>query len=134
MREIMNIVNESQKSAIVENAQESVTVLGSVEPGPSADLISDLRDADVSGVDLRVEQRGPDRLKINWIGAHQPHGRRGSAAMRLLCELADQHGVTLRLQPFADDDRTLKFLIGWYRTFGFRKGEDGLMFRKPLRK
>lgn len=73
---------------------------------------------------------------IQAVEAGKGHGKE---ALKMLCELADEHGVTLELnaKPFGQEHLSAKQLVAWYTRSGFtvvRRGnaESGTdMIRKP---
>lgn len=70
---------------------------------------------------------------INSVIATPANTGTGTIFMKKLCEMADKHGVALRLDamPFGRNAMAPKKLKRWYAGFGFE--EDGLtgMIRKP---
>lgn len=91
----------------------------------------DLSDVSVS---LHVDTRYPDAVELSLIRTKPGHRRRGSGskAMALLCDIADQYGVTLTL-GVADDATSrqeglsTEELHDWYTRWGF---EGGMSMRR----
>lgn len=72
--------------------------------------------------------RSSDRLYLHNITVEQPKQGVGSTLMQLVCDFADQCGVTITLTalPFGDPSTRIKIfkLISWYRDFGFVVNDD----------
>lgn len=73
-------------------------------------------------------------VQIHRLWAIEPGNGCGSVMMRLLCEIADRHGVEMKLKvipigrkPYPLSRGQLK---GWYQRFGF-EGAGWVLFRKP---
>jgi GNAT superfamily N-acetyltransferase len=75
-------------------------------------------------------------LRIHRIWSLHPRHGHGSRMLNQLCELADQHGITLKLKalplgakpyPFSRDE-----LIDWYKRHGFT-GRRSRLIREPQR-
>lgn len=86
---------------------------------------------------LRV-QPDSDESSVVWIDsvvAKTPRSGHGTQAMEWLTDLADQTGVTLRLDavPIGNQKMPEKSLLKFYRGFGFKsKSEPSAMERKSL--
>ena len=79
-----------------------------------------------------MKSRG--RLNIHRIWTQEFGRRNGSMMLRTLCELADRHGVEMRLKvvPFGRKPYPLSRLQlkNWYERHGFQ-GEGWKMWRAP---
>jgi len=73
------------------------------------------------GVSLETEVLGPDEVWIQNLKAQRQGGGAGTRGLALLCELADDHGVTLCLsaKPYGDAPMALDTLVRFYLRAGF---------------
>jgi hypothetical protein len=73
-------------------------------------------------------------LTIHRLWTRKDGGKNGSFMLAALCELADRHGVGIKLQalPFGRKPYPLsrEQLVAWYQRYGF-EGTHRKMFRKP---
>jgi hypothetical protein len=78
--------------------------------------------------------RSHGQLAVHRIWTDQPGRRDGSAMLKKICRLADEHGVeiTLKVLPFGRKPYPLSVeqLIKWYQRYGF-EGTAKKMVRKP---
>lgn len=87
-------------------------------------------DKEPIGTDFAI--MGPRRIHIEHIEVFDKANRRkglGTMVMRKYCEIADQLGVVLTLEPAALDEET-PHLSQWYSRFGFDWNNEG-MIRQP---
>lgn len=93
------------------------------------------------GVSLETEVLGPDEVWIQNFKAQRQGGGAGTRGLALLCELADDHGVTLCLsaKPYGDAPMAPDVLVRFYARAGFAPSiphpdapevEDGLFMRR----
>lgn len=73
------------------------------------------------GVSIETRVLGPEEVWIQNLEASRPGAGNGSRALGLLCGLADEHGVTLRLcaKPFGQSPMTPETLARFYAKAGF---------------
>jgi len=83
---------------------------------------------------LQLIPESPRLLCVHRIWTLQPHRGDGSAMLKQLCELADRHGIVLKLKalPFGSKPFPLSCsaLIDWYERHGF-EGKRRKMVREP---
>lgn len=79
-----------------------------------------------------------DEVSIQRIVVDSEYRGEGiaSAALKVLCKLADRRGITLFLEALPEDDEDMDQDIGrlmrFYAKFGFQgEGSNGMMFRSP---
>jgi GNAT superfamily N-acetyltransferase len=72
-------------------------------------------------------------LKAVLVDPDQQRRGLGTQAMQAITTLADEHGLTLYVEPVALGDLTHVHLIGWYARFGFRTQSKSwkVMVRQP---
>jgi len=73
------------------------------------------------GVSLDTEVLGADEVWIQNFKAQQQGNGAGSRGLALLCDLADEHGVSLCLsaKPYGDAPMALDTLVRFYLRAGF---------------
>jgi GNAT superfamily N-acetyltransferase len=83
-----------------------------------------------AGVDFDMSRVNGERLTLDHISVAPIHRGQGRAAkaIRLLCELADKHRVTIDLEVGHDDAGI--DLCSWYTRHGF-VWREGFMERSP---
>ena len=81
-------------------------------------------------ISVDIEGNGPHMIQLASITSWEPRKGYGNRAMKIICELADQHRFNIILRPAGnedgseDDDGTMMNmtqLIQWYQRFGFEK-------------
>ena len=75
-----------------------------------------------------------NRITIHRVWTLEPGAGNGTVMLRALCDLADRHGVEMRLRPLPFGRKPYPFdrdqLIGWYQRYGFH-GNRRKMIRPP---
>jgi hypothetical protein len=88
----------------------------------------------IGAAKVEVTTSGNSTIRLSDIqGSGQGSG---SAALKLLCDLADKYIVTIKLSAYGYDKTPTEDLVRWYEKFGFSAEptdvEDGVdMMRTP---
>lgn len=74
----------------------------------------------------------PTAVWLVYLKAYRANQGLGSKMLRMLCELADEKGVRLYLEPWPDKGSPFsrEQLVSWYRRHGF---EGELVLERPPR-
>jgi len=84
------------------------------------------------GVNFDIVVTGNNTVSLEHISVETRGIGMGKAVMTFLCDLADQHGVTLTLQPVSQGGLPQDELVSFYVKFGFDFIEgDNVMVRPP---
>lgn len=92
------------------------------------------RDYEMDSLDVRFVLSPADHHTVNLMSveAAEPRSGEGTQFMRFITEMADRHGVTLRLEaePYGDDQMPADRLAAWYARFGFTELGEPPQFSK----
>lgn len=67
----------------------------------------------------KVEVRGQGNSSIRLSDIQGSGSGSGTQALRAICDLADKHGVTIKLSADGYADTSTEALVAWYKKHGF---------------
>jgi hypothetical protein len=85
----------------------------------TSDSYDDVRQYRLPSVDVHLEAVSDDMIELDWIASDEQGKGAGSAALELLCRIADGHGVHIILCSASGDGRKQRRLDNWYVRHGF---------------
>jgi hypothetical protein len=102
-----------------------LTEIASTPADRCVQRVRELAVGDIAFPELSV--RGKTTVRLEAIWAQEPGKGQGSKGMRILCDAADEFGVTIELEvhwlsfDFEEPPMRNSALEVWYQKFGFRR-------------
>jgi histidinol phosphatase-like PHP family hydrolase len=109
---------------------EGVIKLGSNKPNPDSPSMKFVNELEAISSESPFNHRqrviGNAKVEVQPIGNItvrlsdiQGSGGTGTQALQTLCQLADKHGVTLKLSAYGYAETPTDTLVAWYEKHGF---------------